>query len=272
MLGIPHPALRPYLSSYVGYHQVGGLPAVHHGVPSPTATVIVAFDDPLDVGWAHQSQRSQRYWTLAAGLHTKPALIYTHQSQHGIQLDLTPLGCRRLLGLPVAALAHAMVTHEEVPLGLAPDVAARLQEASTWGQRFAILDQALLTVLRRSDETHVHPAAAEGWRAVAQSHGLASITEIAREIGWSRRHLAARFRDEFGVTPKEVARLFRFDRARRLAGAGMPLVQVALAAGYADQAHLCREWRALAGQSPRDTRAEQLSFVQDPNHVAAASS
>lgn len=263
MSGTPHRALRAYVSSYVGYRHVGGLPEVHHGISSPTATVIVSFDEPLDVGWV-QRPGGGRFWTLAAGMHTRAALIRTHQRQHGIQLALTPLGCRRLLGLPIGALAHDMVGHEEVPLGIGRDAHSRLQESTSWPARFWILDEVLLTMLRGSPTPRVHAAASAAWRHIEGSCGLMSIGKIAHETGWSSRHLSARFVAEYGVTPKEAARLFRFDNARRLAASGRPLAQIAESAGYADQAHLTREWRSFAGQSPTRTRAEQLSFVQDP--------
>jgi transcriptional regulator GlxA family with amidase domain len=63
-----------------------------------------------------------------------------------------------------------------------------------------------------------------------------------------------------------MARVMRFERARRLlvSHARPALADVAAACGYADQAHLTRDWRALAGQSPRAWLAsEHLPFVQD---------
>lgn len=271
MEGTPHPALRPYVSAYVGYRQLGGLPAVHHGVASPTATLIVAFDEPLDVSWPHRSDGGGRFWTLAAGLHTTAVLIRTHQWQHGIQLQLTPLGCRRLLGLPIGELAQQMVTHEEVPLGVSSGIRERLQEVGTWPERFAILDRALLVAWRRSPEADVHPAAADAWRALQSTAGLSGIEGIAHESGWSRRHLSHRFVAEYGITPKEAARLFRFHHARALSRRGLPLARVADAAGYADQAHLTREWRAFAGQPPTRTRSEERAFQASGDRRSAGS-
>ena len=46
-----HPALRPYVASLVGYRARLDPRAVHHGLPSPTITVVLSFDEPLDAGW-----------------------------------------------------------------------------------------------------------------------------------------------------------------------------------------------------------------------------
>jgi AraC-like DNA-binding protein len=79
-------------------------------------------------------------------------------------------------------------------------------------------------------------------------------------VGWSRRHLAARFRDQVGLPPKVVARVLRFQCALRLMGTdgGPAWSDVALACGYYDQAHLNREFRSLAGCAPTRYFAARL--------------
>ena len=87
--------------------------------------------------------------------------------------------------------------------------------------------------------------------AVFDSHSGIAI-ELAKELGCSRKHLTLRFRHEFGVSPKLLARILRFDRAVRLIGAGRVagLADLAAASGYADQAHLSREFRIFTGSAP----------------------
>ena len=84
------------------------------------------------------------------------------------------------------------------------------------------------------------------------SGGRVAIGALAKELSCSRKHLTLRFRHEFGVSPKLLARIFRFDRAVRLIGAGRVagLADLAAASGYADQAHLSREFRIFAGSAP----------------------
>lgn len=262
MVRAPHPALTPYVDDYVGYDHILDVDAVHHGLPSPAATVILAFEEPLDSGWA-DTPDSSTYWTLAGGLHTRATLIRTHGRQCGIQLGLTPAGARSLLGLPLAALAHAVVDHSEIPTGIPADVHARIATAETWSERFRILDAHLLALARRHDGPPAASEVTEAWRVIVATRGQARIEAVARHVGWSRRHLGEKFGDEVGLTPKQVARVARFDRARRLAATGHSLAEVAGVTGYADQAHLTREWRALAGQTPRQTLADEIAFVQD---------
>lgn len=85
-----------------------------------------------------------------------------------------------------------------------------------------------------------------------REHGTLRIGALAAEIGWSRKHLLQRFRAEMGLGPKALARMLRFHQACRLAQQpGSEWAQVAAAGGYADQAHLAREFIDLAGESPQ---------------------
>ena len=90
------------------------------------------------------------------------------------------------------------------------------------------------------------------WQRLVASGGGPSIRALAADVGWSHKHLIARFKQQIGVTPKRAARLVRFDRLlRRLGGPRRPdWPQLAAEHGYVDQAHLIREFREFVGASP----------------------
>ena len=86
---------------------------------------------------------------------------------------------------------------------------------------------------------------------ITATGGRAKVASIAERIGWSRKHLARRFTDEIGLGPKSVSRIVRLSRAIVAARTGSDgWADIAADCGYADQAHLVREFRALAGTSP----------------------
>ena len=78
-------------------------------------------------------------------------------------------------------------------------------------------------------------------RARAKDGAIADRCEL------SPRHLQRRSSAGFGYGPKTLARVFRLQRALRLARAGTPFAAVSAEAGFADQAHLAREVKAMAG-------------------------
>jgi len=73
------------------------------------------------------------------------------------------------------------------------------------------------------------------------------VAAMADHLGITERQLHRRCLAAFGYGAKVLQRVLRFDRALRLARSGLPPADVAHGLGYADQAHLSREVRALAG-------------------------
>jgi AraC-like DNA-binding protein len=88
------------------------------------------------------------------------------------------------------------------------------------------------------------------WERLLESDGAVGVGDLAGELGWSRRHLAVRFREEVGMPPKALARILRFERAVERLRDGDELAALALDAGYYDQAHFNRDFRAFAGVTP----------------------
>ena len=107
--------------------------------------------------------------------------------------------------------------------------------------------------LRRLPRARALDLAVQGAIALLEeAHGGLRVGELASRIGVSRQHLARRFRVQVGVSPKVLARVLRLqDLLRRASGETRPdWAQLALAAGYCDQAHLIDEFKALTGATP----------------------
>jgi AraC-like DNA-binding protein len=257
--GRPAPRLRAYVPFYSGYRQEGVAPAVHRGLPSPYLTLIFTLDDPLVVErHPDPRQAAGRYDSLAGGLHLVPALITHRGRQSGVQVTVSPLGCRALFGRPAAELRDRDVDAAEL-LGphVVDEVRHGLLTAPDWPRRFAVLD----TVLGRVARDHeLAPELAYAYGKL-QKPGV-SVAGLAGEVGWSARHLTDRFRAEFGLRPKEAARVARFDRARRALRPTARIADIAAAHGFADQSHFVREFQAFAGCAPTRWLADEFGFIQ----------
>lgn len=97
---------------------------------------------------------------------------------------------------------------------------------------------------RRLRDAHPDPVAA----VVADGLGRgAAVADLADRVGLSDRQLHRRSVAAFGYGPKTLGRVLRLGRALELARAGRGFADVAVETGYADQAHLAREVRSLAG-------------------------
>jgi len=149
------------------------------------------------------------------------------------------------------AFANRTVALEDVFGGDAGDLADRLSCLPNWPTVFDHLDRLLLRLLDRGHTPT--PSVVWAWRRLEETSGALSITSLAEEIGASRKHLAQRFREEIGVSPKTLARLLRFRHALGLLRKNdLGVGEVARRCGYFDQAHLNRDFRAFAGASPRE--------------------
>jgi hypothetical protein len=105
--GAPAEGLRGFVDSYVGFRQIGAEPARHRGLPSPSLTLIFTLDEPLVlVAHPDPAQPPGTFETIFGGLHTSPAIITHDGRQSGIQLGLSPLGAKALLGVPAGELAQ----------------------------------------------------------------------------------------------------------------------------------------------------------------------
>ncbi len=198
--------------------------------------------------------------SFLAGLHDAAVITEFVGVQRGVQVNLTPLGTYTLLGMAMDGLTNRTPGLAELSVPALSVLPERLSEDPDWPARFARIDAALLSLLdaaRRLPDPEVRWA----WRALRRSGGATGIAELAAGTGWSRRHLQTRFHSQVGLAPKTAARVVRFERAARLlvpvladGGPGLAtaasLADVAATCGYADHAHLTREFRALAGVPP----------------------
>lgn len=265
VVGVPAPPLRPFVHRYTGYRYEGFDPGIHAGLPSRHLTFIVSLDAPIDVGHMRDpTAPRRRFGALVGGLHTAPAAIHHDGNQHGIQLEITPQGARALFGMPAAEIVDRTVPMDTVLGRLTAQLIDRLHATATWSRRFELLDRLLAAAIAESGTAP--PQVAFAWQRLTATGGAVEVGDLAVEVGWSRRHMSERFRREYGLPPKTMARVIRFERARRmLTEERQPsLGAVAAAAGYADQAHMNRDWREFAAASPTRWMAdERLPFVQD---------
>lgn len=243
----PPPALAGYVRGYYSYCEAPVGRVVRRRIPGGCVALVFGFEQPLLVdGRTHVS--------FVAGMHDGPSITEQAGVQHGLQVDLTPLGARALIGVPMHQLTNEVVSLADLPGGWRIE---QLAETTTSQRRFELLDALIAT--RLADAPTPDPAVAWAYHRLAVSRGRITVSKLVEGTGWSRQHLAERFRDQVGLTPKVVARVLRFEHAAAMLSA-RPLAEVAAVCGYADQAHLNREFRDLAGCTPRQLA---LTFVQD---------
>lgn len=267
----PDDRLAPLVTGITGYQERSQAKVERHYGATSTIQVIVSFGDELEIDMAGRTD--QRFESFVAGFHPGPAATRYRGGQLGIQIDLTPFGVFRLLGVPGSAVASQIIDLGDLAPALGGDDARdRLASCTDWAARLALVDDALTSMA--ADGPRPDPMVAWLWHQLQTTGGRARIADLVAETGRSHRYVADRFRQQIGLTPKAASRVLRYERAAdMLSSDGLPPAEVAARCGYADQSHLNREVARLAGTTPTAfgpagddpslSDAETVNFVQD---------
>lgn len=261
-VSLPAPGLRAFINLYAGFKVSGLPPGLHFGLPSSDVDVIISLARPIDVvRMPNREQRPGSFSALVSGLQHAPAIVRQGGDAFGLHVFIKPLGVRAILGVGSADISSLVLNLSEIWGKRAGDLIDMLLVTDSWQQRFAILDRAFVSKLNPAS---LKPEISWAWRRLAETHGTATVQQLADKAGYSRRHFSELFRDAIGVAPKLAAQIFRFEYSRRLiADKRLSLADVAISCGYYDQAHLTHEWHALADCSPKSWIARELPFLQD---------
>lgn len=244
----PSPRVAHLISGMSLYRERGyGLVAFRHAAPL-ALPLILSFGSPFRIALGRAPGDADRQPSFAAGLFPGPVQIESDGHAEAMQVDFTPLGAYRFYGGAVGDLTARMVDTEGVLGSEGRRLRQRIGDSASWQQRFQIMED---FIFRRA----VHapsPEIAAALGTLERTAGTARINEIAADIGWSRKQLTRRFAGEIGLSPKTLALMLRFHRACALARSGPRhgWASVAAEAGYADQAHLVRDFRVFAGETP----------------------
>jgi AraC-like DNA-binding protein len=190
------------------------------------------------------------------------------EAPHGnalLGVALRPCGSHAWTGVPAGSLADRTLSLTDVLGDSARRLRERLLDCVSSETRFALVEDWLLQRLDPRRQTH--KAIEWALQQMQSRGGQVEIAALAKESGFSRKHLAALFNEQVGLSPKALARLLRFQQAMQLLNGAtrVPWSELAAHCGYFDQAHLHRDFRAFCGFSPgeflRHTRADATSIV-----------
>jgi methylphosphotriester-DNA--protein-cysteine methyltransferase len=247
----PPPSLAPYVECLwsVCDPRPRAQRAAERVVPDGCPELILHLGDPfarqVDGTWRVQPR------AFLAGTLTRPWMLRPGRRVRSLSVRFRPGGAAALFRVSLEGTAD-----REVPLAGFVDGGRALLDAvraeRTTARGLARLSSWLQERVPQAREMAVAPAV----EAIRQARGQAPIDEVAHALGWTRRRLQRVFARELGIAPKVYARIVRLGAV--LASLGIDeraaAVDLALDAGFFDQAHLLRDFRALAGRTPRAGR------------------
>lgn len=187
-----------------------------------------------------------------SGLHQGPIDTEAPHGNALLGVAFTACGGYPWLGHDLSGLADRIIALADALGDGVLALRQRLLDTPDIAQRFELVERWLIA--RLNPRAVVHPAVRWAVDRIAASGGLVSVDALARQTGYTRKHLALLFQRQVGFGPKALARVHRFKSALALLGAADEVPWAALAArcGYYDQSHLVRDFRAFSGYAPSE--------------------
>jgi AraC-like DNA-binding protein len=242
------PALRPFIHS-LHYHEIDLPFGLERIVPSGQAYLMVnlAEDEFRTYPRATCSEVHRHPGAILAGPHARPTILDAHDFRWLAAVQFHPGAAAPFFPLPLSEACDKIVGLEHLWRSEGHLLRECLLEAHTPHEKLALLESWLLR--------HLHPThdPAVRW-AVAALRRPMPVAAIAAQVGLQPKTLTRRFAAQTGLTPKRFARVCRLQAVLRTVRQSTAIDWCRLASehGYADQAHLAHEFRALAGITPTE--------------------
>ena len=230
-------------------------------LPKGNVDLIFNFGDPIaseDINMSGNLLPASSAYV--AGLYTGS---FTNRPQGKVWLmgvSLKVDTCTNLLTLPLAELTNQIVEARHV-FADAPHWVEPLAEAATFAQQCDLLIGWLMQQLNPDPHAAL---VRQACLALRQHPDQARITEQAQRLHLSTRHLRRLFHQHIGIGPAAYLQMVRFVQCLHLMSTPHTLTQIAQEAHYFDQAHFCRDFKAIAGITPQQYRARMGSV---PGHL-----
>jgi AraC-like DNA-binding protein len=202
-------------------------------------------------------------YALALGATSEAQVVSLAGRIEHVEIELRPGAVPALLGVPAGELAGQVVPLEQLWGSRATSVRDLLLEERDPARRIDLV-QAVLA--QRAGQGEGPAVLGEALSRIGHAAGNLRVGALAADLGLSERRLEQLFHHHVGLSPKTTCRVARFRATvERLAAApATPWVELALAAGFSDQAHLVNEFRAVSGLAPRELQQRAgFGFLQD---------
>ncbi|TDR45938.1 AraC-like DNA-binding protein [Tahibacter aquaticus] len=253
MLIRPCLALRPYVQSIWATHGTTGPPQWPRERVLPGAQMHLAFR--LDGGGvrlyrnADDAPASTLGHAVVAGLRSSPYFKDISTPSRSVGALLQPGAALALFGCGADELSEQHVALDALWGNAADSAYQQLAHAAGPEQHVFLLQKFLLHHLR--PVRGLHPSFARTLQAFRHDSSIAAAVQAS---GCSHRHFITQFKSSVGLPPKRYARLLRLQHVLHWPDRSAPWSEIALAAGFSDQAHLNREFGQLTGLAPQQWR------------------
>jgi len=257
----PSKALAPYLKCYWVLEDPAPLRTMEKVLPDACCELIIHYGDKFRIkaenGKSHVQPRSFVFGPLTRHIVIGPTGI-----SGIIAARFYPGGLAPFLPVPVSQLANRYSSLTALYGKQGSLLEKNILQAGDFAERKQILEEFLLKLLAaRPRFTSIIPY--ELNNLVVNKTEPVKIEYLSKELHIGRRHLERKFADEVGVSPKMLVRIIRFQNIFKILNKKQPvnLTDLTYEAGYYDQSHFNRDFKAFCGVNPKDYFRENPAFT-----------
>lgn len=247
----PHPLLFPYIANYtVTCPSHSAMTNEYTILPTASATLTYPIGNHTITGGLR-------------GINTKAAVVGEYANRQDILLliEFHPSGLYPLIRIPQSELLDDSFLFAQLNAKLDQEIADAVMASDDVHCLKHRLDRIFLSVLA---DTTIHLQTAHARRMILHAHGAINLRTLTHELFLSERQLERIFAQHLGTSIKTFSRIVRVNHALRLMqSTNASLTTTAVTAGYYDQAHFIRDFRALCGTTPHNYLNSMSDFYND---------
>jgi AraC-like DNA-binding protein len=258
---IPHPALQEYvlnISTVNAILQDGIEEVVTPYPPSPFQSLMFYCNDPVSMSRLDKGIFEQQPLAVLVGPQWSRVNIKVHKLLKAIRVDFLPGGMYRMLGIPMHELFDGGFDATTVFGSEITNLVEELQNVPDLEEGKNVVEKFLLNQIKLCKAVLPFDSA---MRVLLKNDGNMSIENAASLSCLSIKQFERKCKERVGMNPKMYARILKFSKAYRLHEAfpERSWIEIAHQAGYYDQMHMIRDFKAFAGVNPSIIQQQLLA-------------
>lgn len=242
----PLAELRPYITKIwwfensFGFSNRGTLIA-----PNARAKIIIPYKNPLTTTGSGKTTTCKEGGIYFIGLRDAPVTLGSvNDSTGSIGIELSTAGAHRFLGVSMHHLTNDLFSFADLYGKEGEELLCRMLEEEDPRQKIKLIQFFLLQRLYKGEGNAIVNYAVN---FISSMQGLASIKELEKKTGYSKRYLDLLFKEYLGISPKTLATITRFQHFYKSSGAtGIENIYDL----YYDQSHFIKEFKRYTGHTP----------------------